>query len=140
VAQHLWEVARARFEAEGAAQEWMVQQKERLLSDQVEAVIEAVESWEPTQAAHGEVRRKVANYLRSHAPRMRYGSYREQGDHIASGVAEASCKSVVQARLKGTGMRWSRSGAEAMLQVRAAWCSAGETDFRAAARAAILIS
>jgi hypothetical protein len=139
VIQHLWEVARARFEGEAAAT-WIGEQHERLLSDRVAEVIAAVESWEPTQAGHQEVQRKVATYLRSHAHRMRYQSFREEGYHIASGVAEASCKSVVQARLKGTGMRWGRSGAEAMLQVRAAWCSAGETDFRAAARAAIRAS
>jgi Uncharacterised protein family (UPF0236) len=140
VTQHLWEVARARFGEESGAREWIGEQKEHLLADRVSTVIAAVEKWEPLQAAQQEVRRKVANYLRSHAHRMRYQSFREEGYQIASGVAEASCKSVVQARLKGTGMRWSRPGAEAMLQVRAAWCSAGETDFRVAARAAMLAS
>ena len=71
---------------------------------------------------------------------MQYQTYAEQGFHLGSGVAEAGCKQVVQARLKGAGMRWSEAGAEAMLHLRAAVCSSDCIDFRAAARRATLLS
>ena len=138
--EHVWEVARSRFGEESAAQEWIDRQQERLLEDRVREVIEAIEEWETTSAEEAEVQRRVGNYLRHHEPRMKYKTYREQGFHIGSGVAEAACKSVVQARLKGTGMRWSEKGADAMLHVRAAWCSTGRTDFLEAARHATLVS
>ena len=67
---------------------------------------------------------------------MQYQSDQEQGFHLGSGVAEAACKQVVQTRLKGAGMRWSRAGAEAMLHLRAAVCSSEVIDFREAARRA----
>lgn len=140
VTEHLWEVARARYPEEGAAREWMQRQQERLLSDRVSAVIGDLEEWAPQREAEREMRRRVGNYLRHHAHRMRYQTFREAGYHIGSGVAEAGCKSVVQARLKGTGMRWSEAGAEAMLHLRAAWCSTGRTDFLAASRRAALPS
>jgi len=140
VTQYLWELARSRYPKEEAAQEWVSEQKKRLLENEGAEVIAGIEGWEPATGEQGEVKRRVVNYLRSHAHRMAYQSYREQGYHIGSGVAEASCKSVVQARLKGTGMRWGRPGAEAMLQVRAAWCSTGGTDFVAVARRATLAS
>jgi hypothetical protein len=138
--EHLWEFARAVFPEPAAQEAWIARQEERLLADAVGRVILEIDGWETPHAEAAEVQRKVGNYLRRNAHRMQYGSDRKQGYHIGTGVAEASCKSVVQARLKGTGMRWSKAGAEAMLSLRAAWCSTGPTDFVAAARRATLLS
>jgi hypothetical protein len=140
--QHLWQLAHARFENQEAAQAWIGEQQKRLLEEEkgVEAVMEGVEEWEPRGEEEAEVKRRVGNYLRHHAHRMEYKRLRERGYHIGSGVVEAGCKNVVQARLKGAGMRWSEAGAEAMLHLRASWCSTGSTDFRAAARAARSVS
>jgi len=140
--QHLWQLAQARFASPEEAQRWIGRQQKRLLEQEagIEVVIEAVEEWEARSEAGAEVKRKVGNYLRSHAHRMGYKRVREQGYHIGSGVVEAGCKNVVQARLKGSGMRWSEAGAEAMLHLRASWCSTGSTDFREAARAASFAS
>jgi hypothetical protein len=41
-------------------------------------------------------------------------------DEPGSGPIESSCKTVVQGHLKGPGMRWSRQGTTAMLEVRCA--------------------
>lgn len=139
--EHLWEVARACFgEDRDAADAWMKEQKERLLCDQVSEVREAVEQWKPVTAEQSEIQRKVSGYLRVQAHRMCYQSFARAGWHIGSGVMEAACKAVVQARMKGAGMRWSRPGAEAMLQLRSAWCSSQHTDFTAAARRAATLS
>ena len=114
--------------------------KERLFSDQVSLVAASVEAWKPATAEHSELGRKVSLYLRTHTQRMCYQSFVQAGWHIGSGVMEAGCKSVVQARMKGAGMRWSRPGAEAMLQLRSAWCSSEPVDFTAAARRAARLS
>jgi hypothetical protein len=138
--EHLWEVAHARFGEGADADAWMKEMKEHLFSDQVSLVIAAVEAWEPSTQEHSEIRRKESGYLRVHAHRMCYQSLAQAGWHIGSGVMEAACKAVVQARMKGAGMRWSRAGAEAMLQLRSAWCSSQHTDFTAAARRAARLS
>jgi hypothetical protein len=119
---------------------WIDAQQERVLNDQAGEMLTEMEQWEAKTAEQVEVKRRVVNYLRNHEHRMQYQTYREQGFHIGSGVAEAGCKSVVQARLKGTGMRWSEPGADAMLHLRAAWCSTGRTDFLEASRRATLLS
>jgi hypothetical protein len=139
VIEHLWTVARA-WMSEEAAGEGVGRQKERLLAHGVGEVIGEVEAWEPRSEEGRDLKRRTVNYLRTHPRRRQYQTYREQGYHIGSGVAEASCKTVVQARLKGAGMRWSPEGAAAMLQLRAAWCSTGRTDFISAARQATLLS
>jgi hypothetical protein len=135
--EHLWVVARTRFgEGSEAARKWMGLQQEALLDDKVNAVIEDITLWHPTTAAAEEVQQRELNYLRTHQHRMQYKTFRDAGYHIGSGVVESSCKSTVQWRMKGPGMRWSGEGAEAMLQVRAAWCTCQQTDFVAIARRA----
>jgi hypothetical protein len=140
MSQYLWEVARARYEEEGAAREWIQEQEEHLFKDKASEVIAGIEAWKTQTKEQAEVKERVANYLRGQEHRMRYKTYREAGYHIGSGVAEAGCKNVVQARLKGVGMRWGKPGAEAMLSLRAAWCSTQRPDFVAAARRAALAS
>jgi hypothetical protein len=139
VLEHLWTVARA-WMSEEAASEWIERQKEKLLANGVREVIGEIEAWEPRSEAGRDLKRRTVNYLRGHERRMQYQTFREEGYHIGSGVAEASCKQVIQARLKGSGMRWSPEGAAAMLQLRAAWCSTGRTDFVSAARQAASLS
>jgi hypothetical protein len=140
VLEHLWAVARARFPAPAAAKEWVDEQKKRLLENEVKAVIAAVGAWEPADREAADLKRETEQYLRGQAHRMEYQTYQEQGFHLGSGVAEAGCKQVVQARLKGAGMRWSAAGAEAMLHLRAAVCSSDCIDFRDAARRATFSS
>ena len=49
---------------------------------------------------------------------MQYGTFREAGDLIGSGVVEAGCKTVIGGRCKQSGMFWSKSGAENILAFR----------------------
>lgn len=137
--EHLWVVARARFgEGSEGATTWMGLQKERLLDDKVGDVIADIASWVPGTATAEEIREGKRNYLLRHKHRMRYKTFRQWGYHIGSGVVEAGCKVTVQGRMKGAGMRWSSKGAEAMLHLRATWCTSQETDFVAIARRAAM--
>lgn len=136
--EHLAEVGRVRF-GDGSleAKTWLSAQKERLLADKIGDVIDAVWAGPPGNASAGEVQRKAGNYLRTHQQRMRYQTFQAAGWHIGSGVAEAGCKQVVQARMKQAGMRWKRPGAEAMLHLRAACCSTKPPNYRKLAQRAL---
>ncbi|KAG8526084.1 uncharacterized protein KY384_000076 [Bacidia gigantensis] len=136
--QHLGNVASA-WHGEGSQQsaEWLETQKEDLLANRAERVLKTIEDWQPTTQSQAEVQRKEGAYLRTHLRRMRYETFAQSGYHIGSGVAEASCKNVVQARFKQAGMRWSESGAEAMLHLRTAWCNTQQADLMQAARGAM---
>jgi hypothetical protein len=57
-------------------------------------------------------------YFTNQLERTRYGYFRQQGYFIGSGVIEAGCKTVIGRRLKQSGMFWSESGAENILQLR----------------------
>ena len=77
-------------------------------------------------------------YFRNQQPRMHYAEYIRQNLPIASGVMEASCKTLVTQRLKRSGMAWTIAGGQAILTLRSLiqsdrWCSAWmllSADFR----------
>ncbi len=66
-----------------------------------------------------EVYRQVTQYVGNHMDRMDYPSYRASGWQIGSGHIEAACKTVVNERLKRSGMRWGEDGADAVCHLRA---------------------
>jgi hypothetical protein len=57
-------------------------------------------------------------YFRNQRRRMHYADYVRQKLPIASGVMEASCKTLVTQRLKCSGMAWTPSGGQAILTLR----------------------
>ena len=57
-------------------------------------------------------------YFRNQQPRMHYAEYLRLSLPIASGVMEASCKTLVTQRLKRSGMAWTNHGGQAILTLR----------------------
>jgi hypothetical protein len=62
--------------------------------------------------------RKAYRYLQQRRKHMRYAEYRRLGVPIGSGVTEAACKTVYSQRLKLSGMRWKKAGAQTILTLR----------------------
>jgi hypothetical protein len=62
--------------------------------------------------------RKAYRYLRSRMQYMQYAAYRRVGVPLGSGVTEAGCKTVYTQRLKLSGMRWQKAGAQTILNLR----------------------
>jgi hypothetical protein len=68
---------------------------------------------------HQEVLTRIAGYFATNAKRMNYREQREALWPIGSGVIESAAKQF-KARLCGSGMRWSRKGAEHIVALRSA--------------------
>jgi hypothetical protein len=62
-------------------------------------------------------------YLQKREAHMQYPAYQETGWPIGSGSVESANKLVVEARLKGAGMRWERQNVNPMLVLRNAVCN-----------------
>lgn len=65
----------------------------------------------------------VAEYFHRNRDRMRYNDYLAQGLPIASGSVEGACKNLIKDRMERSGMRWTPSMAEAVVQLRALYLS-----------------
>jgi len=62
--------------------------------------------------------RRAYRYLQRRTRYMRYEEYARRHIPLGSGVTEAACKTIFSQRLKLSGMRWSREGAAAILNLR----------------------
>ncbi len=62
-------------------------------------------------------------YLQKREAHMQYPTYQQAGWPIGSGSVESANKVVVEARLKGAGMRWERENVNPLLVLRNAVCN-----------------
>jgi hypothetical protein len=124
---HLAEAARACFGAETpAATAWLAEQAHELKHGAPERVLAAVRALPAEAGAQPDavdVRAATLGYLEKRRAQLRYAEFRAHGYPIASGSAEGGNKTVVQARLKGCGMRWARAHVDPMLALRTITCS-----------------
>jgi hypothetical protein len=78
-------------------------------------------------------KRKTLNaaihYYTNNREHMKYDEYLAAGYPIGSGVAEGACRHLVKDRLECTGMRWTVTGAQAMLHLRAIYLNGCWEDF-----------
>jgi len=79
-------------------------------------------SWLAARYPSAEIQEKLT-YLQKREAHMQYPMYREAGWPIGSGSVESANKVVVEARLKGAGMRWGRQNVNRMLVLRNAVCN-----------------
>ena len=61
---------------------------------------------------------------------MRYDEYVRRGYPVASGVIEGACRHYVKDRMERSGMRWTKAGAQAMLDVRSEYLNDDWAEFQ----------
>jgi hypothetical protein len=133
VMERLWTAAHC-FHAEGsdAAEEFVADRLRGLLEGRVGHVIGGLRQRRTKHRLTG-ARRKtlesVITYLENNRDHMRYDEYLKAGYPIGSGVAEGACRHLVKDRMEQTGMRWTVSGAQAMLHLRATYLNDQWEDF-----------
>ena len=115
----MWLIAQHHFDAESEqATAWVAAQKQLLIEGCLSAILRNIRLLYPRGHVLPDPVRKATHYLFHNRRRMRYRLFREAGYPTGSGTVESACKLVVQQRLKQSGMRWSRHGAQAMLALR----------------------
>lgn len=62
---------------------------------------------------------KTITYFTNHQHKMDYKTYLEQGLPISTALVESSCGHLVKDRMERSGMRWSLTGAQYMMDIRA---------------------
>jgi hypothetical protein len=87
------------------------------------AVIAAVRALPAPSAEAAAVREGTAAYLQRRRSQIAYAAFQAQGYPIGSGIIESGNKLVVEERLKGAGMHWSRHNVTPMLALRAVACT-----------------
>ncbi len=124
--EYLWRVGHALFGAGTLeAVRWVEGLKDQLYTQGVAPVLAALEASQPVTDDAAETVRIAHGYFTTQAARMDYPRFVARQFPIGSGAVESTCKSLVEARAKQAGMRWSRRGAQAVLSLRALQRSGG---------------
>lgn len=117
--EHLSAAARL-LKGEGtlAAKQWVNARETLLFQGHADSI--ALELSQAAQNDHPAAKElaRQAGYFHNNRRRMNYHEMREAGWLIGSGMVESGAKQF-KARFTGPGMRWSRSGAQNLLPVRA---------------------
>ncbi len=79
-------------------------------------------SWLAARYPKAAIQEKLA-YVQKREAHMQYPIYQQAGWPIGSGSVESANKVVVEARLKGAGMRWERHNVNPLLTLRNAVCN-----------------
>jgi hypothetical protein len=125
VLERLWTAAHC-FHREGSdeAEQFVEDRLRGLLEGRVGYVIGGLRQRLTKHGLTGSRRRtleSVITYLENNRDHMRYDEYIAAGYPIGSGVAEGACRHLVKDRMEQSGMRWTVSGAQAMLHLRATY-------------------
>jgi hypothetical protein len=135
VTPKLWQAAQL-FCKEGSdqARQFVRQRVVRVLKGEVKGVLKGLRRLGTTRGLAAKKKKdlqKICRYLANNASRMRYDAYLKAGYPIASGVIEGACRHYVKDRMERAGMRWSRQGAQAMLDVRSEYLNGDWQAFHA---------
>jgi hypothetical protein len=116
VSEYLWKAATALLGETNAERErWVYDRLLLLLESRLEEVIAELALIEaPPKAILAAV-----GYFQNHQHMMDYKRYLACGYPVSTGLVEGSCGHLVKDRMEGSGMRWSRAGAQHVLDLRA---------------------
>ena len=117
--QRLWQIANVLFgEGSELGKAWVAQHKAFLWAGNLRPLFHYLHTRYPHGASQPDGVHQALGYFFANRHRIHYQQFRQAGYPVGSGAVEAACKTVVAARLKQAGMRWSRTGAQALLALR----------------------
>ena len=99
--------------------QWMDEQKEALLNNEVQNVTQHLKESNANNKEAQKALLAAVRYDENNGSRMQYKTYLEEGYMIGSGAIESAHRNVVQQRLKLSGQRWSIKGAQQIVNLRA---------------------
>lgn len=118
--EYLCEYARLIFEDEKQRKKWIKKQENLLFQDKVDKVIACIKSFTELSGDAAKYQEKITTYYENNKTRMLYGTYKGKGLLIGSGPIESAHRHLIQKRLKQSGQRWSKQGAQQIANLRVA--------------------
>jgi hypothetical protein len=113
--EHLHDYAKSDIKDDPQRKAWVERHLELLLNGEVQKIIDELNSL----LIISEQAQQLIDYYESNKTRMNYPLYKKLGAGIiGSGAIESAHRTVVQKRMKQSGQRWSRRGAQNMLHLR----------------------
>ena len=122
VIEYLWDAGRVFYPSGWELEDWVRLRLVEILRGNAGYVAGGMRRSATLRSLASAERKPVdacANYLLTYRPYLKYNDYLAKGFPIATGVIEGACRHLVKDRMQITGARWSLTGAEAVLRLRA---------------------
>jgi hypothetical protein len=122
VIEYLWDAGRVFYQSGPELEDWVRVRLVEVLRGNAGYVAGGMRRSATLRSLTPAVREPVdtcANYLLTYGSYLKYNDYLAKGFPIATGVIEGACRHLVKDRMQVTGARWSLTGAEAVLRLRA---------------------
>lgn len=116
--QHLCEWAEIAIANPDEKIRWIDYQSLLLLNDKVEDVIKNISTRPAFSPLAKQKKKSLIEYYTLHKERMKYQTFKLQGLMIGSGPIEAAHRHVIQQRMKLSGQRWTKQGAQQIANLR----------------------
>ena len=111
--------ATQQYTDEKERKQWMTKHKKLLLNNKVKKIIATLHNTVSTSKHAEKTKADVIRYYQNNIEKMQYKTFVEKGYLIGSGAIESAHRNVVQQRLKLSGQRWSKKGAQQIVNLRA---------------------
>lgn len=100
------------------SKDWVKRYADQLLQEGGESVIRSLKTIPMKDPDAVKSKETVINYYEANEYRMDYPAYDKKGYYIGSGAIESAHRTVIQKRMKLAGQRWSKAGAQHVLNLR----------------------
>jgi hypothetical protein len=124
--EYLWDASTAMYgETSSKRASWVESALLKVLNSNVEVVIKELTKKMNESKNKFIVKRlkRSITYFENHKDMMDYKRYLEEGYPIASGAIEGACNTLVKDRTDRSGMKWTKKGAAAVLNLRSTRCN-----------------
>jgi hypothetical protein len=133
VSEYVWEAAKVIVPEDKQQQDrWVQEHMLEVLRGKASVVAGGIRRTATFREIPADKRKPVddcADYLLKYEPYLHYEAALEIGAPIATGVIEGACGYLIDARMNRSGARWSLTGAEAVLRLRALQTSGDFDDY-----------
>lgn len=133
VSEYVWDCANAVLgEGSKLRTDWVKEMLEDLLNSKSQKVIEdliQLRNKGNLTDNKKEKLQKAITYFTNHQHKMDYKTYIHKGYPVSSALVESNCKHLVKDRMELSGMRWSSTGAQNMMDMRAIKLNGDLPDF-----------
>ena len=123
VLEYVWKAGLTLHpEGSAALETWVLERMLRILAGESSSVAAGMRRSATLRGLANAARGAIdtcARYLLEHRRYLRYDEYLKRGYPIATGVVEGACRHLVNVRMNRSGARWTLTGAEAVLRLRA---------------------
>ena len=92
--------------------------RNQLYRGRVDLLLKELRSYRKDFSRDAQIIRREIAYFQKHAAHMNYAELREHGRPMGSGAIKSVIRRVLNQRLKGNGIQWTKENAEAMMVLR----------------------